>query len=186
MQGYAGSNNSFVTLVRAGMFQSIWGMVKYIPSPAGDVLRYLLLKSNMKKIDTLWIRPGITIWWPEKISIGKSSLNEDLHLNGAGGITIGERVLIGHRSTLFSDEHNFEDPEKLIWFQGRNPSPIIIEDDVYIGCNVVVLSGVTIHRGAVVAAGSVVTKDVPSLAIVGGVPAKILRYRGDNLMKQKG
>lgn len=139
----------------------------------------------MKKIKTVWIRPGITIWWPENIVIGSSSLNEDIHLNGVGGISIGERVLIGHRCTFFSDEHVFENPDELIWFQGRNPAPIIVEDDVYFGCNVVVLSGVTIGRGAVIGAGSVVTKDIPANAIVGGIPARIIRYRGDKLKNER-
>jgi acetyltransferase-like isoleucine patch superfamily enzyme len=135
----------------------------------------------MKKISTLWIRPGITVWWPEKISIGTSSMNEDIHLNCFGVINIGERVLVGHRCTFFSDEHVFENLDELIWFQDRNPAPIVVEDDVYFGCNVVVLSGVTIGRGAVIGAGSVVTKDVPSLAVVGGIPARVIRYRGDKL-----
>lgn len=139
----------------------------------------------MKKINTAWIRPGITIWWPERISVGVSSMNEDIHMNGFGGITIGNKVLIGHRCTFFSDEHNFDDPNELIWFQGRSPAPIVVEDDVYFGCNVVVLAGVTIGHGAVIGAGSVVTKDVPPLAIVGGVPARVLRFRGDKHESRK-
>jgi acetyltransferase-like isoleucine patch superfamily enzyme len=133
----------------------------------------------MRKIDTVWIRPGVTIWWPERISVGISSLNEDIHLNGFGDITIGDRVLVGHRCTLFSDEHVFEDPDKLIWFQGRKAAAICIEDDVYLGCNAVVLAGVTIRRGAVIGAGSVVTKDVPAFAIVAGSPARVIGYRGE-------
>ena len=181
MRGYAGSNRNLYTLIKAALFQTVWGIVKYIPSPIGDLSRFLVLKLSMKRINTMWLRPGITIWWPERISIGSSSLNEDTHLNGFGGITIGDHVLIGHRCTFFSDEHNFENPNELIWFQNRNPAPIIVADDVYFGCNVVVLSGVTIGRGAVIGAGSVVTKDVPPLAIVGGIPARIIRYRGDKL-----
>lgn len=55
--------------------------------------------------------------------------------------------------------------------------PIVLEDDVWLGMRVLVMSGVTIGRGAVVAAGAVVTKDVPAYAIVGGVPAKVIKYR---------
>jgi len=185
MKTYMGANRNFFVLIKAGMFQILWGTVKYIPSPIGEVLRFIILKLFAKKINTLWLRSGITIWWPENISIGNSSLNEDIHLNGFGGITIGERVLIGHRCTFFSDEHAFEDPETPIWFQGRTPAPIVVEDDVYFGCNVVVLSGVRVGRGAVIGAGSVVTKDVPTLAIVGGVPARVIRYRGDYWKKKE-
>jgi acetyltransferase-like isoleucine patch superfamily enzyme len=54
---------------------------------------------------------------------------------------------------------------------------VIIENDVWVGANVYIKNGITIHNGAIVAAGSVVTKDVPAFAIVGGVPAKLIRYR---------
>jgi acetyltransferase-like isoleucine patch superfamily enzyme len=175
---------SINTYARVGLFQFTWGLVKYIPSPVGELFRFLVLKVFMKRIDTTWIRSGVTIWWPERISIGKSCLNEDIHLNGYGGISIGNHVLIGHRCSFFSDEHCFDDPDEFILYQGRKPAPIIIEDDVYFGCNVVVLSGVTIKRGAVVGAGSVVRHDVPSLAIVAGVPAKIIHYRGDGYNKE--
>jgi acetyltransferase-like isoleucine patch superfamily enzyme len=168
-----------VTLLRVGVFQSLWGVVKYLPSPIGDALRFCVLKLFMKRIATAWIRPGVTVWWPERIEIGKSSLNEDIHLNGFGGIRIGDRVLIGHRCTFFADEHKFEDPGTLIWHQGRAAAPIRVEDDVYVGCNVVVLAGVTIGRGAVVGAAAVVTRDVPPLAVVAGAPARVLRYRGE-------
>lgn len=182
MRSYIGANRNIYTLIKAGIFQTVWGIVKYIPSPIGDLLRFVVLKPAMKKINTFWLRSGITVWWPEKISIGgNGSVNEDVHFNGFGGITIGERVLIGHRCTFFSDEHKFEDPDEFIWFQGRDPAPIVVEDDVYFGCNVVVLAGVTIGRGAVIGAGSVVTKDVPQLAVAGGIPARVIRYRGDKI-----
>lgn len=167
-----------LTYLRAGWFQTIWGLVKYVPSPVGDVMRFLVLKVFMKRIRTAWIRSGVTIWWPERISIGDGSVNEDIHINGFGGVTIGDRVLLGHRCTLFSDEHRFDDPAAIIWDQGRDPAPITIEDDVYLGCNVVILAGVTIGRGAVIGAGSVVTRSIPPLAIAAGSPARVLRYRG--------
>ena len=64
-------------------------------------------------------------------------------------------------------------------FQKPEIRPIVIEDDVWIGANVTVVGGVRVGRGAVVAAGAVVTKDVEQYAIVGGVPAKLIRYRFD-------
>jgi maltose O-acetyltransferase len=63
-------------------------------------------------------------------------------------------------------------------FEARRP--VIIEDDVWIGINVILLPGLTVGRGAIVAAGSVVTKDVPPDAIVGGNPARVIRSRGDD------
>ena len=172
---------SILTYIRVALFQILWGFVKYIPSPVGEPLRFLILKVFMKKISTLWIRSGVTIWWPENVMIGKSSLNEDVHINGYGGVTIGDRVLIGHRCTFFSDEHLFDDPDKLIWYQGRKASQITIEDDVYFGCNVVVLAGVKIGKGAVIGAGSIVNIDIPSMAIAAGSPVKVIRYRGEKV-----
>ena len=168
------------TYTRVALFQTTWGIVKYIPSPLGELLRYVVLKVFMARLDTLWIRSGITIWWPERISIGASSLNEDIHINGFGGVTIGDRVLIGHRTTIFSDEHGFDDPNQLIWYQDRKSAPIKIEDGVYLGCNVVVLAGVTIGAGAVIGASSVVSRNIPPMAIAVGAPARVVRYRGDS------
>jgi tetrahydrodipicolinate N-succinyltransferase len=61
--------------------------------------------------------------------------------------------------------------------EGICKGPIVVEDDVWIGTNAVILSGVTLGRGSVVAAGAVVGKDIPPYAIVGGVPAKVIKYR---------
>lgn len=62
-------------------------------------------------------------------------------------------------------------------YDALSKGDIIVEDDVWIGLNAMILSGVTIHQGAVIATGSVVTKDVPAYAIAGGVPAKVIKYR---------
>ena len=72
-----------------------------------------------------------------------------------------------------------------MFFQKPEIKPIVIGDDVWIGANVTVVGGVTIGRGAVVAAGAVVTKDVFPYSIVGGVPAKHLRYRFDGATRRK-
>ena len=71
--------------------------------------------------------------------------------------------------------HNFEDAEKRIDVQGVSTTPVSIEDDVWIGANAVILSGVHIGNHCVVAAGAVVTKDVPPHSLVAGVPAKIIK-----------
>lgn len=95
------------------------------------------------------------------------------------GIKIGNFVMIGPYCMFVSVHHKFDDYKVPMIFQKPEIKPIIIEDDVWIGANVTVLGGVKIGRGAVVAAGAVVTKDVESFSIVGGVPAKLIRYRFD-------
>lgn len=93
-------------------------------------------------------------------------------------ITIGENTLIASGSTLISRNHKFNNIDKDIKEQGYQNAPIVIGDDVWIGFNCTILPGVSIGDGAVIAAHSVVTKDVPSHTVVGGVPAKEIKKRG--------
>ncbi len=158
-------------------FLTLYGLIKYLPTPFGDVVRGLFLKLFLKKTNTLWIREGVTFHFPENISIGNSVLGEFVYLNGYGGIEIGDDVLIGTGTMIFSHDHDFSDTTKLIRKQGLIKKPICIKDDVYIGCGVTILGNVTIHKGSVIGAGSVVTEDVPENTIVAGVPAKIISKR---------
>jgi len=87
-------------------------------------------------------------------------------------------VRIASHASLVGFNHGFDDPAVPIHTQKHESLGITIEDDVWIGANAVVLDGVRVGRGAVIAAGAVVSRDVPPLAIVGGVPAKLVRYRG--------
>jgi acetyltransferase-like isoleucine patch superfamily enzyme len=96
----------------------------------------------------------------------------------SGKVTCGDGVRIASHVSLVGFNHGYDDPDMPIYKQKHETLGITIEDDVWIGANAVVVDGVTIGRGAVIAAGAVVSKDVPSMAIVGGVPAKVLRYRG--------
>ena len=94
-------------------------------------------------------------------------------------ITIGKNVMIGDFASIRDDDHRFDRLDIPMIEQGMATSPIIIEDDVWIGHGAIVLRGVKIGTGAIIAAGAVVTKDVPAFAIVGGVPAKIIKYRNE-------
>lgn len=159
-------------------FLTVYGLVKYLPTPIGDIFRWLVLKPFVRRLDTFWIHEGVTIHHPERLRVGeRSSLNEFVFINAYGGVDIGSYVAIGHRTSLFSAEHGFAGRKRAPYVQPILAKPIRIEDEVYLGVGVIVLGGVTIGRGAVVAAGAVVNKDVPPYAIVGGVPARVLRYR---------
>ena len=98
----------------------------------------------------------------------------------SGKVSCGDGVRIASHASLVGFNHGFDDPDLPIYRQKHESRGIIIEDDVWIGANAVVVDGVTIGRGAVIAAGAVVSKDVPPMAVVGGVPAKVLRYRGQS------
>ena len=96
-----------------------------------------------------------------------------LHSTVIGPVTIGNHVNLAQGITISALNHNFADPSLPIDAQGVSTSQIVIEDDVWIGANAVVLPGVRIGRHSVVAAGAVVTRDVPSGSLVAGVPATV-------------
>ncbi len=108
-----------------------------------------------------------------------SNLGDYNYVGGAGGVTIGENVLIGQFVSFHPQNHVFADPERPIKEQGTTEQGIVVEDDVWIGARATILDGVRVGRGAVVAAGAVVTRDVPPYAVVGGVPARIIGWRGE-------
>ena len=110
------------------------------------------------------------------IRIGRDSLvGEYSVIRGQGGVTIGDRVYTSPGTQIIAVNHIFNDPERPFVEQGITAEGIVIEDDVWLGSNCVITDGVRVGKGAVVAAGAVVTKDVPPHTIVAGVPAKVLR-----------
>ena len=98
-----------------------------------------------------------------------------IHCTVIGPVCIGNNVNLAQGITVTALNPNFEDASRRIDEQGISTKPVVIGDDVWIGTNAVILPGVTIGRHVVVAAGAVVTKDVPDYTVVGGVPAKIIK-----------
>lgn len=117
------------------------------------------------------------IWAPRKLSVADySHINRGCTLDARGGLSIGRSVSISHKVVLMTGSHDLNSPD----FSGRF-EPIVIHDFVWIGVGAIILQGVEIGEGAVVAAGAVVTKDVPPYSVVGGVPAKIIGNRRHDL-----
>ncbi|MBC7523084.1 MAG: acyltransferase [Flavobacterium sp.] len=113
-----------------------------------------------------------------KIKIGKNcSINPYTILYGHGGLTIGNNVLIAGHTMIIPANHNFSKLEIPINAQGESRKGITIKDNVWIGSGCKILDGVTIESGAIIAAGAVVTKNVATNTIVGGIPAQILKNR---------
>ena len=98
-----------------------------------------------------------------------------LHNTIIGPVEIGSHVNLAQGITVTALNHNFSNTDKRIDEQGVSTTPVTIEDDVWVGANAVILPGVTIGEHCVVAAGAVVTKDVPPHSLVAGVPAKVIK-----------
>lgn len=98
-------------------------------------------------------------------------------LFGSGGLRVGSNTAIAAQSVIVPSNHVFADAGRSTWEQGVTMEGVAIGSEVWIAARVVVLDGVSIGDGAVVAAGAVVTEDVPPLALVAGVPARVIRTR---------
>ena len=111
-----------------------------------------------------------------KLSLGSGYMNHECVIDCFDSISIGHHVVISERVVLRdSDNHTIKDLEAISSDESAGTAPIVIGDHVWIGMNVIVLKGVTIGEGAVVAAGSVVNKDVQPHCLVAGVPAKVIK-----------
>lgn len=120
----------------------------------------------------VWIAPGRNLVIEDNVDLAK-----DVLITTSGGVEIGERTLIGYRTQIISSDHTIPPIGEPFPISGDNHKKIIIGKDVWIGGNCLITAGVIIGDGAVVAGGSVVTKNVPENAVVGGIPAKIIKMR---------
>lgn len=111
------------------------------------------------------------------VSLGKNVSFNGMHILGLGEVTIGDYFHSGMNITIITSNHNWDSDVAIPYDKQRNNKPVYIKDFVWIGHGVIITPGVTIGEGAIVAAGAVVTRDVPNGAIVGGNPAKLIKYR---------
>jgi len=112
-----------------------------------------------------------------KIQIGNNS-SIGMNCKVPDDMIIGNDVMMGPNVIIFSSNHNFDRTDIPMISQGmRKYPPVVIEDDVWIGANVIVLPGIRIKKGTIVGAGTVLTKEFPEYSIVGGNPGKLLKSR---------
>ncbi|KAA5539347.1 acyltransferase [Roseiconus nitratireducens] len=142
----------------------------------GAGIRYLYLKRLARHVgDNVMLNTGVHVKHWEGLELGSNiTVQQNCYLDAEGGITIGDEVSIAHQSSILSFEHTWDDPELPIKSNPRRTAPVVIGDDVWIGCGVRILSGAVIGRRTVVAAGAVVRRGEIGGAIYGGVPAKRL------------
>jgi acetyltransferase-like isoleucine patch superfamily enzyme len=124
-------------------------------------------------LNDTWLiaHPGDTLILDEGVFISQ-------HCTVSGSVTIGRDTLIAGYVTIIDANHVFTDADRPIREQGGAKKPIVIGSDVWIGAHAVILQGVTIGNGAVVAANATVTHDVAPRTVVGGTPARVIAERG--------
>lgn len=155
----------------------IWNyFIKYLPGFAlRKVLFRMILKNQISWSSSL--HTGLDIFYTSGIRIGKNSVvSKYVALDGRGGLTIGDNVSISAYTKILTASHDPDSSDfKYI------TKPVVIEDYVWIGTGALIMPGVTLKKGCVVAAGSVVTKDVGAYHIVGGNPTRFIRERSHEL-----
>ena len=161
-----------------------YGFAKHLPTfknsskGLSQRIRGLLVKGFInacgKKIN---VQKGVEL--SRRISIGDfSGIGKNSMIQG--NVTIGSHVMIGPELYIYTQNHAFDRVDIPMDQQGFSEmKPVEIGDDVWIGSRVTILPGVKIGKGAIIGASAVVTKDVPEYAVVGGNPARILKYRGE-------
>lgn len=141
--------------------------------PSKHVRRWGLRFLGVNMCKDVRFYQGFHIRSPKGISIGDgSSIGPKVLLDGRKGLTIGKNVTIAYEAIVWTLNHDYND----IHFCGKG-APVVINDYAWICSRSIILPGITIGEGAVVASGAVVTKDVPPYAVVAGVPARIIGQR---------
>jgi acetyltransferase-like isoleucine patch superfamily enzyme len=146
-----------------------------------SVMRNLFYSQTLPRCGRdLFVHPLVAFYYPSNILVGDNVfINRGAMFMAPVPITIGNNALIGPYTMFNSSSHRYKSRGTLIDHQGHRYGEIKIEDDVWIGGHACVLAGVTLGEGAVVGAGSVVTKSVPNYAVVAGVPARIIGERSE-------
>ena len=161
----------------SGLYHFIIDIIMWLPC---HPLRRLACRLLMKRFDaSSAIYRNVDLRSPYRIVVGAhTNINKRCVLDGRGGLIIGNNVDIAQETNIWSEQHDYNSHTyKAVC------KTVIIEDYVWLASRVTVLPGVHIGRGAVVASGAVVTKDVPPLAIVAGIPAKIIGYRKEEALQ---
>lgn len=151
----------------------------FLTTLTGYIPSHVIRHSLYRYLFGIKIPSDSIIYWkckffkPQGVKIGHNSIiGNDAFLDGRANICIGNNVNIGGEIRIYTMEHDIESPTF-----GESCGQVSIENWVYIGTRVTILPGVRVGEGAVVASGAVVTKDVKSWTMVGGIPAKFIKHR---------
>ena len=145
----------------------------------GLIIRFVLLKSLAKSCgDNVSVQSGVYLFNIQNLTVGDNvSIHPMCYIEAAGEINIGNDVSIAHGCTIMSTTHTFDKDNLPIKDQLIKYKKVQIQDNVWIGAKATILAGVIIESGTIIAANSVVNKNISSDVIAGGVPAKIIKKR---------
>lgn len=175
-----------VTIKKTILLVLYYGLARHLPASscrlgrwARPIRRFLCKRIFKSAGKNLNVEKGAYFGDGSEIEIGDNS-GIGLRCQLLGAIQIGGDVMMGPDVLIITQNHRFDQLDLPMRHQGFSPSePVIIGNDVWIGARAIILPGVTVGNGAVIGAGAVVTKGVPEYAIVGGNPARLIKYRTD-------
>lgn len=179
-------NKTFDSFFRYLALAIYYGFARFLPNNSpfflGRNLRGFLCRIIFRKCsNTINVKQWAYFGLGNDIEIGfNSDIGMGAKIYGVGGggkLYIGKNVMMAPEVTILTLSHNYHKKDIPIIKQGSTANEVIINDNVWIGYRAIILPGVTIGKGSVIAAGAVVTKDVQENTVVGGVPAKFIKYR---------
>lgn len=172
-----------MNLLRPLFLLLYYGLLKFLPATNNRYFGFIRIirsfvasKLFAKAGKNINVEKGADFGFGNNIEIGDNS-GLGVNCNVRGPLKIGDNVMMGPEVIIMTNNHNFNKTDIPMLAQGHTVKKIVIGNDVWIGARVIILSGVSIGDGAIIGAGSVVTNDVDSYAIVGGVPARLINYR---------
>ncbi len=148
-----------------------------------QAIRQILTMRRLQS--TLKLGRNVRLAFPHHLTLGDHLyIGDDSFIQAQGGVVVGSHSILGSRVVILSVNHNFEEPASLPYDQNEIYRPVHIGEYVWIGMGSMICPGVTIGDAAVTLMGSVVTRDVPPLAIVGGNPAAIIGKRDEEKSRE--
>jgi len=139
----------------------------------------VVIGNNVTILDNTIIEcTGVIRALGEGLIIGNNvGISQNCFIQVRGSVRIEDKVIFGPGVYVFSENHNIENPNAYITEQGESRKGVLIKKGVWVGSRATILDGVTIGEHCVIAAGSIVTKDIPPFSVVAGIPAKIIKSR---------
>ncbi|MEO6030147.1 MAG: acyltransferase [Candidatus Binatia bacterium] len=175
--------DAFLRVLPRGAVSLLFTLVRFMPTRLGIGIRYAFVRRLAKRCgDCVAIHDGVYLFRLENAELGDNvSVHPMCYLDATGGLVIGNDVSIAHGASILTTEHDYTQPDVMIRDAPVTHAAVTIGNDVWIGAGARILAGVTIADHAVVGAGAVVTRDVPTRQVVAGVPARVLKPSGPQL-----